>query len=240
MNPLQRYLCKNRLQHHGVELHDVTQLNRGLTVEIETPCYLGGARFSTESGEPCRIGRCSYFRSGARFAAFSRIGRFCSVARDVKVGDGNHPVDWVSTHPFTHVASYTGKPACMEDVASISKAAPVIGNDVWIGVNAVVLAGVTIGDGAVVAAGAVVTRDVPAYAVVGGVPAKVIRYRFSDAVISELQSLQWWDYDPAELVAFDCRHPDRFIEQFRAAALTPAQVPCVRVQGQGRSVMPCP
>lgn len=70
---------------------------------------------------------------------------------------------------------------------------PIIGNDVWIGANAIILQGVTIGDGAIIAAGAVVTKDVPPYAIVGGVPAKVIKYRFSDEVILKLLQIKWWD-----------------------------------------------
>lgn len=130
------------------------------------------------------------------------IGKFCSIACGAKFlfNSANHTLGSLSTYPF---------PICFEewglDVERIPEAWDnhgdiVIGNDVWIGYEAVVLAGVTIGDGAVVAARAVVTRDVPPYTIVGGVPAKPIRRRFREADIARLQALRWWDW-PQEKIA---------------------------------------
>jgi acetyltransferase-like isoleucine patch superfamily enzyme len=135
-----------------------------------------------------------------------KVGAYCSIAPNVSIGDGEHPVTWMSSHPFQYGKSsfnnwdgakdFTGE---LRLPLSISKRMPVIGNDVWIGANAVILRGVTIGDGAVVAAGAVVNKDVPAYAIVGGVPAKVIKYRFDQEIIAQLLELKWWEYDVNEL-----------------------------------------
>lgn len=126
------------------------------------------------------------------------IGKFCSIACGAKFlfNASNHALGSLSTYPF---------PIFFEewdldtDTAAIAEAWDnhgdiVIGNDVWIGYEAVVLSGVTIGDGAIVGTRAVVTKDVPPYTIVGGVPARPIRKRYSDEMISELMDLKWWDW----------------------------------------------
>jgi len=121
------------------------------------------------------------------------IGRFCSIAPNVLIGLGQHPVDQVSTHPAFYATSQPlARTFATED--TFAPFAPVhVGHDVWIGQNALISGGVTIGTGAVVAAQAVVTRDVPPYAIVGGVPARVIRYRFAEATVAQLMASAWWD-----------------------------------------------
>lgn len=123
-----------------------------------------------------------------------KIGKFCSIAHGVVVFLGaNHRVDWFTTYPFGHhmenefpkVKKDHGHPATKGDV--------IVGNDVWIATNAVIMSGVKIGDGAVVGAYSVVTKDVPPYTIVAGNPAKQIRKRFSDEVINKLLELKWWD-----------------------------------------------
>lgn len=130
------------------------------------------------------------------------IGKFCSIACGAKFlfNSANHALGSLSTYPFPIFFEEWGLP--VEDIprAWDNKGDIVVGNDVWIGYEAVILAGVTIGDGAVVGARAVVTRDVPPYAIVGGVPAKPIRKRFSDGVIDRLLELKWWDW-PVERIA---------------------------------------
>lgn len=120
-----------------------------------------------------------------------RVGAWCSIGADVQVMLGSeHRPDWTSMFPFnvecpefTHM---TGHPRSKGDVA--------IGSDVWIGREAMILSGITIGDGAVIGARAVVTRDVPPYGIVAGNPAKLIRKRFDDALIERLLRIRWWDW----------------------------------------------
>lgn len=123
----------------------------------------------------------------------AKIGNYCSVAPFVTIGPGEHDIDGGSTSERVNKFFPNRK--------SLTNGKVIIGNDVWIGVNAVILRGVTVGDGAVLAAGAVVTKDVPAYAIVGGVPAKIIRYRRNGEDIEKLQKSSWWDNPPQEAAA---------------------------------------
>lgn len=129
------------------------------------------------------------------------IGNFCSIACGVKFlfNSANHTLKSLSTYPF--VLMYDEWNMDKKDVAKgwDNKGDIIIGNDVWIGYNAIIMAGVKIGDGAIVAAGAVVVKDVAPYTIVGGVPAKMIRKRFSAETIAILQNLQWWNW-PAEKI----------------------------------------
>lgn len=124
------------------------------------------------------------------------IGKFCSIGSDCKIGLGKHPSkDFVSTHP---VFFSTLKQAQISFVEKnfFDEFEPVnIGNDVWIGSNVIILDGVTIADGAIIGAGSVVTRDVKPYEIVGGVPAKTIRFRFDQDIIVKLLDTGWWNWD---------------------------------------------
>lgn len=123
------------------------------------------------------------------------VGKFCSIAGGVTIGSAEHPMDWVSMSPvFENVKnSGTSVRFAKEELPPVKRT--YIGNDVWIGAGAKIKQGVIVGNGAVIGALAMVTKDVPPYAVVGGVPAKIIRYRFSKDLIARLNASEWWNLD---------------------------------------------
>lgn len=154
-----------------------------------------------------KIGKCTYLGNDCEFSN-CEIGRYCSISRNVHVIQGNHPTSvYVSTSPLffskQHMAfkkTYVNEQKFME-IKTINGKSAIIGNDVWIGANVDILAGVTIGNGAVVGANSLVTQTVPAYAVVGGVPAKIIKYRFPKEVCDKIEKTQWWNWDDEKLKA---------------------------------------
>jgi len=141
------------------------------------------------------LGDLAYVSYGCRIHN-TTIGKFSCVGPEVLCGLGTHPSrDFVSVHPvfyspLAQSAITFVSEACFEEIKPI-----VIGHDVWVGARAIILDGVTIGNGAIVGAGAVVTSDVPPYAVVGGVPARIIRYRLAPDQIDTLETSQWWDWN---------------------------------------------
>lgn len=136
--------------------------------------------------------------TGARL----RIGRFCAIAHGttLMMADANHAMAGPSTFPFPIFGGAWAEAMPMHDMPFPARGDTVIGNDVWLGHESLLMPGVTVGDGAIVAARAVVSRDVPPYAVVAGNPAQVVRMRFSDNEIDRLRTLAWWTWPPEVLV----------------------------------------
>lgn len=169
--------------------------------------FVGNMGFGSYIGEHCEIS--------------ADVGKYCSIGRNVRTVQGFHPTsEWVSTHPaFYSIEKQAGfsyatqrKYDEVKYANEENRLAVKIGNDTWICDNVMILAGVNIGDGAIVAAGAVVTKDVAPYSIVGGVPAREIRKRFSEDQIKKLMKIQWWN-KPEEWIRL---HAEEFqnIEDF--------------------------
>lgn len=170
--------CVRLAGGHGFEIGRFSWLNCDLDV----------------SENDVSIGHASYCLSDMSHAS---CGNYCSIGTDSDIGLSQHPVDRLTTHPATYVPDawpFDSFPICRKPYGGTWK--PVtIGHDCWIGSGARIMGGVSIGTGAVVAAGAVVTHDVPPYAIVAGVPAKVLRYRFEPETVQALLASRWWECD---------------------------------------------
>ena len=132
----------------------------------------------------------------------AEIGKYCSIADHCRIGMSSHSLNYISTSPiFTQTINALQEKWIEKNVFThkSEEERVFLGNDVWVGSHVLINGGVHIGNGACIAAGAVVVKDVPPYAIVGGVPAKVIKYRFSQPVIEKLQELQWWNF-PEEIL----------------------------------------
>lgn len=189
---------------------DVWKFNINRNIEIGRHTKVRMAKI----GEYVRVGDfCNIQRGGVKSYSYlgnycelpqTSIGKFCSVAGHVILAAGNHPMNYLSTSPYTYDVihgSFTNTKLYSDEFYYTDDSHDYlceIGNDVWIGTGALLVCGsnaLHIGNGAVIAAGAVVTKDVPPYAIVAGNPAKVIRYRFSSEVIEKLEKEKWWDRD---------------------------------------------
>ena len=144
------------------------------------------------------VGDFSYV-SSASHLDLTQIGKFCSIGNQVLCGCGDHPVNLISTNPVLYSTLKLGSVTFAKQDHFVARKPITVGHDVWIGARAFVRDGVKIGNGAVVAAGAVVVKDVPDYAIVGGVPAKIIRYRFPPEMIEQLLKIQWWNWSSDKL-----------------------------------------
>jgi len=156
------------------------------------------------------VGKYSRINAHCQLAR-TTVGNFSAIGMNTIIGLGRHPLNYASTHSIfykkNNIKNDWVKPIDFKEGLPIS-----IGNDVWIGRNCTIMDGVTIGDGAVIATGAVVTKNVPSYAIAGGVPAKVIKYRFNEEIIQRLLEIQWWNFNDEEIHAH--------LEFFRDSNLT--------------------
>lgn len=202
---LNHWLAKRWLRRRQIKLsHGIRTIPRGSRLTLEEGCAINVAvmRFSE-----LQIGAMTYIRSGGELLNVSEIGRFCSISNNVVIGQEKgaqaHPLNWVSTHPFQMEADVVPPPR--QEIASTC-----IGHDVWIGRDVMIMEGVRVGTGAVIASRSLVTRDVPDYAIVAGSPARVLRYRHPPELASRLLASRWWEADIRSLH----RLPLGDIEQF--------------------------
>lgn len=148
---------------------------------------------------------------------YVEIGNFCSISDHVYIGGEEHPLCWTSTSSAFQAVKHSGKNNKLAYIALPTTLKTIIGNDVWIGHGVSIKQGVTIGDGAVIGTGAVVTKDVPPYAIVAGVPAVVLKYRFDNNTINMLLKSKWWNYPDSQIekVADLIKDPYLFVNNLK-------------------------
>lgn len=161
-----------------------------------------------------------YLSSIGRYSKIvhSEIGKYCAVSWNTTINAVGHPSDHLTVSAFPYVP-YVGN-FVQERTQHYQKV--IIKNDVWIGANSVIMPGVTIGNGVIIGAGAIVTKDVPDYAIVAGVPAEIIKYRFSEDIIKKLLELKWWDLDPKDIK----KHVELWGVKFTSHSLTQLEEIC--------------
>lgn len=204
---LQRFLLKRKLRPLKIKLGIAHhKLPDSAALYLEQGCSIASVSCHFRT---LKIGAFSYLRSGCELGHISQIGRFCSIGHDVILGQERHghPLDWVSTHPFAHDEdghrfTPTSHYPCQ------------LGNDVWIGREAMIMEGVRIGHGAMVGARALVTHDIPPYAVVAGSPARIIRYRHPPEMIAGLLASQWWNIPREYLREAPMDQAEAFLQYF--------------------------
>lgn len=196
---------KNALRKRGVFVKFPKMVSLDITAEF--PVHFNE---DVHADRDVKIGKHTMINSGWLFPN-TVIGRYCSIAYNVVIGPPNHPTHYLTTcDKFYESTSYYKQEMNAEGTT--------IGNDVWIGANAMIKKGVRVEDGAVVGAGAVVVKDVPAYSIVGGVPAQIIKYRFSNDIITKLLDLKWWEmpeHNLANLQFNDVEECIKVLEQMK-------------------------
>ena len=208
-----------RFRQHFIEVSRRGAFRVSPETEIEPPFS-----FLAEIGHdnPLRLGAFTYTNS-AFYGRPISIGRYCSIGAGLHFGQIEHPTNWLTTSNITYSewASFEFARARGAHTRPLfplpeRKSSITIGNDVWIGQNVYIKSGVTIGDGAVIGAHAIVTKDVAPYAIVGGAPIRLIRYRFDEPTIERLLQVKWWRFAFTDLVGVDLTDPIRALDAIEA------------------------
>jgi len=202
------------------DLHGTMRIGAGSRLIKSTfrgPLYMNR---NSQIGPDVVVGKYFGMNESCYIARVTAVA-FCAIGARTSINPFNHPTDWLSTnefqyhpHSFDWVDEYRQIERLARTPDMLTQAT--FGNDVWTGHNCNIMAGVNIGDGAVIAAGSVVTKDVPSYAIVGGVPAKLIRYRFHEKIIERLLRLKWWDLELSQLSGLPFRDIDRCLDMIEA------------------------
>lgn len=217
-----------QVRRHGFKFGTaISTIGKRATLKLEEGVRMGQVDIDVR-GE-LSIGAHTYIRSDSCLQMVTSIGRFCSIGAGVILGQekNNHPADWLSTHPFQYTDTAWQYDAHIDFGT--------VGNDVWIGRDAMVLEGVNVGTGAIIATRALVTQDVPPYAVVAGVPAKLIRYRYSSEMIERLLASKWWERDMSQLKDLPLNDPASCLEQL--PQLAPANYRQIQLTCKGCKVL---
>lgn len=195
---------KEKAKKYGVKINDFSNIDSNASIIIEETASLQRTKIIKIIYNVCniKIGAHSYIRSGELISSVN-IGRFCSIGRNVSIGlnPRHHPIDWISTNLML-CERYVSSPSSTD-----------IGNDVWIGDGAVIMAGLKVGDGAIIGINAVVTKSVEPYQIVAGNPAKEIKYRFDSSIRDALADSKWWDKDLNELKKLDFNNIKKFLRE---------------------------
>lgn len=182
-----RYIIYNKL--HGTRINSINaSLNASYGVNV-------GISHNTFVAGDVKIGDYSYINSNS-YIENCDIGKLCSISSGVYISPFEHNYNFKTTHPFLHNKVY----GFIKDNPKLNREKVIIGNDVLISLNVIIIEGIKIGNGAVIGAGAVVTKDVRPYEIVGGVPARHIKFRFDFDIINELESEKFWDWDKDKII----------------------------------------
>lgn len=217
---MQAHATKRKSLHdQGIYIGHAVNFNRSAKLQCEIPVAIYASGVNTQG----RIGAYTYIQHNVRLAPrLKSIGRYCFICQDAVIGDSNHPIDWLSTNPFQYGNSSLFQQYHKDQEFDFLKFTANrqevvhIGHDVWIGNRATILQGVRIGHGAIVSDGSIVTRDVPPYAIVEGIPARITGYRFTDAIIAQLLSVAWWDYQADSLMNIQFDHIETALAQIQS------------------------
>ncbi|PTE24806.1 acetyltransferase [Staphylococcus equorum] len=197
INKLLTYLLKNK------------EIKKGRNVNLNKLSYIKNSEFLGNNyvDRFCRIrntqlGNYSYIGYNSHLNNV-RIGNYCSISSDVKIGLGTHPIHLFSTSPVFYSDNNPFNLKINKTHYNDNPKLTIIKNDVWIGSNVIIMDGVKVGNGAIIAAGSVVTKDISNYEIVGGVPAKLINKRFDEDTIKKLNASKWWENDARKLIELE-------------------------------------